>query len=76
MAIARALVNEPAILVADEPTGNLDSRSGADILELFSRLHHEQHMTVLVVTHDDEIARRAQRTIRMRDGRIVGETRT
>ncbi len=73
VAIARALVNEPSILVADEPTGNLDSRSGADILRLLEVLHKERQMTILVVTHDDEIAAHAGRIIRMRDGRIVSE---
>ena len=73
VAIARALVNEPSILVADEPTGNLDSRSGADILRLLEVLHKERRMTILVVTHDDEIAKHAGRIIRMRDGRIVSE---
>ncbi|MEO8082658.1 MAG: ABC transporter ATP-binding protein [Ardenticatenales bacterium] len=73
VAIARALVNEPTILVADEPTGNLDSRSGADILRLFESLYKDRQMTILVVTHDEEIAAHAGRTIRMRDGRIVHE---
>ncbi|MCA8922826.1 MAG: ABC transporter ATP-binding protein [Planctomycetes bacterium] len=69
VAIARALVVEPAIVLADEPTGNLDSRVGDDILELFDRLH-ATGVTIVVVTHSEEVARRAQRIIRLRDGRV------
>jgi putative ABC transport system ATP-binding protein len=69
VAIARALVNEPSILLADEPTGNLDSRSGADILGLFEALHAEGR-TVILVTHDEAIAQRAHRIIHIFDGRI------
>ncbi|MGH2472156.1 MAG: ABC transporter ATP-binding protein [Candidatus Limnocylindria bacterium] len=69
-AIARALIGEPAILLADEPTGNLDSANGAALIALFEELHaHGQ--TVLLVTHDAQIAGHAERTIRMRDGRVV-----
>ncbi len=67
--IARALANSPLVLLADEPTGNLDSRSGAEILELFDELHHNG-MTLIMVTHDDHIGQRAQRVVRLRDGRI------
>jgi putative ABC transport system ATP-binding protein len=70
VAIARALANDPPILVADEPTGNLDSRTTHDILELFERLV-ERGKTLLLVTHDDEIAARASRVIHMADGVIV-----
>jgi putative ABC transport system ATP-binding protein len=70
VAIARALVNEPSILLADEPTGNLDSRSGAEIMALFHELSNEG-ITLIMVTHSDEIARQAKRTIHMRDGRVV-----
>ena len=70
VAIARALVNEPSILLADEPTGNLDSRSGAEIMTLFHELSAEG-ITLIMVTHSDEIARQAKRTIHMRDGRVV-----
>jgi putative ABC transport system ATP-binding protein len=68
-AIARALLMKPALLLADEPTGNLDSRSAADVLALFDELHREGQ-TIVLVTHDPEVARRAQRTVHLRDGRI------
>lgn len=71
VAIARALITEPSILMADEPTGNLDSRSGAEILELLERLHRERDITVIVVTHEDSVAAHARRVIRLLDGRIV-----
>jgi len=70
VAIARAIVNEPSILLADEPTGNLDSQSGGDILEIFRELH-SQGNTVIIVTHDQVIASRAQRIIKIIDGKIV-----
>ena len=71
VAIARALANDPILLLADEPTGNLDSRTGEEILALFDRLHKENHMTLVVVTHSQEVADRSERLIRMRDGRII-----
>lgn len=71
--IARALVNDPLILLADEPTGNLDSHSGAEILELFETLH-EQGKTIILVTHDEGIAKRSSRVIRLRDGQIESDT--
>ncbi len=69
VAIARALVNNPSIILADEPTGNLDSKSGAEIMKLFEELHGRGH-TLIVVTHDDAVAAHARREIRLRDGRI------
>ena len=69
LAIARALANEPTLLLADEPTGALDSEGGQEILELFSRLHGDGQ-TILMVTHDDEVAAAADRIVRMRDGKI------
>jgi ABC-type lipoprotein export system ATPase subunit len=70
VAIARALVNDPDVLFADEPTGNLDSRAGLEILEIFQRLHR-QGKTVVLVTHDETLARHAGRIVRIADGRIV-----
>jgi ABC-type lipoprotein export system ATPase subunit len=72
VAIARALANDPVLLLADEPTGNLDSHTAADVLDLFADLHGERGMTLVVVTHSEEVAARAQRIIRLRDGRVVG----
>ena len=74
VAIARSLVNRPALLLADEPTGNLDSRTGKEILELFDRLHAGGN-TIMLVTHDPEVGKRAARTVRVRDGRIESDTK-
>jgi putative ABC transport system ATP-binding protein len=74
VAIARALVHRPALLLADEPTGNLDSESSQEIMKLFVELH-DRGNTIVMVTHDEDIAAVAKRTIRMRDGKIVEDTR-
>jgi putative ABC transport system ATP-binding protein len=73
VAIARALVNEPTIILADEPTGNLDSKSGAEITAIFQRLNSEQGITVVFVTHDAEIAAHTQRIVYLHDGRVIRE---
>lgn len=75
VAIARALVGEPAIILADEPTGNLDSRTSESIMALFNRLHRERGITLVQVTHNPEFGRQAQRIIFMRDGQIEREER-
>ncbi len=74
VAIARALVNEPSILLADEPTGNLDSKTGQEILNLFHKIH-SQGNTIIIVTHDKDVAYQAQRIIYLRDGRIEKDVR-
>jgi putative ABC transport system ATP-binding protein len=71
VAIARSLANGPGVLLADEPTGNLDSENAQHILELLTRLHRERGMTMILVTHDMGIARRAGRAIQMKDGKII-----
>jgi putative ABC transport system ATP-binding protein len=73
VAIARALANEPAILLADEPTGDLDSQSGEDVMNLLVELNHNQGMTVIVVTHDRQVALKTGRILIMEDGRIVDD---
>jgi putative ABC transport system ATP-binding protein len=74
VAIARALINNPAILLADEPTGNLDTRTSAEIMEVFQRLNSERHLTILLVTHESDIASFAKRIVLFRDGRILRDT--
>jgi putative ABC transport system ATP-binding protein len=71
VAIARALVNDPPIIMADEPTGNLDSKAGDEVMEILHRLHEERSITVVMVTHDEEIGAQAGRIVRLWDGLIV-----
>ena len=72
MAVARALVNKPSILLADEPTGNLDTRTGEEIMELFEELHRQGN-TIILVTHEESIAEHAHRIIRVRDGVVESD---
>jgi putative ABC transport system ATP-binding protein len=72
VAVARALVNSPSIVLADEPTGNLDSKTGDEIMGLFVRLH-AQGNTIILVTHEQDIARRADRIIHVRDGKVESD---
>jgi len=74
VAIARALVNRPSILLADEPTGNLDSKTGSEIIALFDRLHAEGN-TILLITHEAEVAANAPRVINIRDGKVDSDER-
>jgi ABC-type lipoprotein export system ATPase subunit len=73
VAIARALINQPALLLADEPTGNLDSTTTEEILQMLRKLNSEQGITILLVTHEQDVAHHCKRIIHMRDGRIEGE---
>ena len=76
VAIARALVNRPSLLLADEPTGNLDTETSHEIMGVFGRLHREQGVTIVLVTHEADIATYTERQITFRDGRIVSDGRT
>ncbi len=73
IAIARAFANEPKILLADEPTGNLDSKNGAHIFDLMTDLHRQNNVTLILVTHDQNLAARAQRQIILKDGRVLSD---
>ena len=73
LAIARALSNEPTLLLADEPTGALDTAGGAEVLELFRRLHRDSGQTIILVTHDQKVASAADRVVQMLDGRVVSD---
>jgi putative ABC transport system ATP-binding protein len=73
VAIARALINDPAIILADEPTGNLDSRTSVEVMDIFQRLNRDRGITVLLITHEHDIAEYAERLIAFRDGRVVSD---
>ena len=73
VAIARALINEPSIILADEPTGNLDSRTSIEVMDIFQRLNRERGITILLITHEHDIAEYAERLIAFRDGRVVSD---
>jgi len=75
VAIARAMANDPAIILADEPTGALDSKTGRMVMDLFHKLNREQGKTIILITHNQELARETDRYVTMRDGRLyVGDT--
>lgn len=75
VAIARSLINKPSILLADEPTGNLDTETGQTIIELFRQLNEKQNVTIIMVTHEPDIAQHAKRVISLRDGKIISDRR-
>jgi putative ABC transport system ATP-binding protein len=74
VAIARALVNSPGLLLADEPTGNLDSQTSREILELFQRLNSERGLTLVIITHERNVAECATRIIELRDGKVESDS--
>ena len=71
VALARALINRPQLLLADEPTGNLDSKTGGEVLDLLCELQSEANLTMIIVTHDDKVAKRARRSVQLVDGLIA-----
>jgi putative ABC transport system ATP-binding protein len=73
VAIARALINHPSILLADEPTGNLDTRTSIEVMGIFQKLNQEQHITVVLITHEPDIAEYGTRTVTFRDGQVVAD---
>lgn len=75
-AICRALINQPKIILADEPTGNLDSNAGAEVITIFDRINQELGVTILMITHDSKVANAAQRVVFLKDGRIYSEMKT
>ena len=74
VAIARAMVNSPSIIMADEPTGALDSKTSLDIMSLFQKLNKEESITIIIVTHENDIAQFCKRMIKMQDGKIIADT--
>src|SRR5208337_2163371 len=76
VAIARALANDPLLLLADEPTGNLDSKSADTVFDLFAQLHRERGMTIVLITHSEDLGVRADRILRMEDGRLISDARS
>jgi putative ABC transport system ATP-binding protein len=73
VAIARALLNNPSLILADEPTGNLDTKTSDEIMDIFGKLNREKNITIVMVTHESDIGAKAKRRIHMRDGQIVRE---
>jgi len=73
VAIARALINDPAIILADEPTGALDSKTGKLVMDIFLKINKEQHKTVILITHNEELAQQTQRIVTLRDGEIISD---